>query len=419
MSPARGDETSGVRITRNRLVASVVAALVALPGVALLTAPAASAAQVLTPTVPAATQHRQILDGLNRERAAVGAPPVTLDPTLESVAQRWADTLGQGTGMKHNPDLSRLLADFPQWGEIVATADMGEPDTTGMENGDLAVDSWMKSDPHRAVLQDAKFSSVGIGLVYTTTWSGTRTVWRSYWVADFGTARRTPLGANAEGGRNFAGVPVKGAILATYAATGADTGALGRPLGTEFGPLRAGGFGQAFAGGSVYYSPATGAHVLKGAVRDRWAALGWENCWLGYPTAAESGIRGGVVQRFQGGLAYFSPTTGAQAVRGAILAGYGAQGWENGTLGFPTTSETALPGGAFTHFQGGSIYWSPAGGAHVVTGAVRDAWAAQGWETGRLGYPVGDARTVSGATRQDFQGGDVTVTGGRAAVHLR
>ncbi|WP_380170390.1 CAP domain-containing protein [Kineococcus sp. DHX-1] len=452
----------------------MLAALVALPcaGVAeVVTAvPAAAAAQVLQPVVPAATQQQQILDGLNRERAAVGAPALTLDPTLETVAQDWADVLGQGDGMKHNPNLQTLLSDFPQWGEIVATADMGNADTHGLENGDLAVDTWMGSDPHRAVLQDAKYTNVGVGLVYTTLWSGGRTVWRSYWVADFGSSRRTPLVAqNSDGSRSYAGVPVKGAILQTYTAAGANGGYLGLPMGRELGPLRGGGFGQHFAGGSVYWSAASGAATVRGAIRDRWASLGWENSWLGYPTGAEFTVRGGVAQRFQGGTVYWSPATGAQALGGAVLAGYGAAGWENGSLGFPTTTAASLPAGSFAHFQGGSVYsgpagtfavtgpvrtawaaqgWengalgypssavfgglvaggsgqhftggsvysSPASGTHAVPAAVRDAWAARGWEAGTLGYPVSDARTVGGSVVQDFQGGQVTVRSGAAQV---
>ncbi|WP_432520830.1 CAP domain-containing protein [Kineococcus sp. SYSU DK006] len=457
--------------TPRRLLAPLLAALVALPCAAVAAAAPAAAAQVLQPVVPAATQEQQILDGLNRERARVGAPPVVLDPVLEAVAQSWADVLGQGDGMKHNPDLPRLLSDFPYWGEIVATADMAEPDRWGLENGDLAVKSWMESAPHRAVLQDAKYSSVGIGLVYTATRSGGRDVWRSYWVADFGTARRTPLVTqNADGSRSYAGVPVKGALLGAYTAAGANTGPLGLPMAREVGPLAGGGFGQHFAGGSVYWSPATGAQLVRGAIRERWQSLGWEGSWLGYPAAAELAVRGGVVQRFQGGAVYWSPATGAHALRGAVLERYAATGWENGPLGFPTTSTTALPAGSYAHFQngsiyssaagtrvvagavrdawaragwengagyptsdafgglvgggsgqhftGGSIYTSPASGTHLVPAAVREAWAARGWEAGALGYPVSGARAVAGGVRQDFLGGSVTVASGKAAVVL-
>jgi len=393
-----------------RLLAPLLPALLLLPAAQLALAPAASAADVLTPVVPASAQETQVLAGLNAQRAAVGVAPVQLDAGLDAVAQRWADALGQGDGMKHNPQLGTLLAGYGRWGEIVATADMSNADTHGLENGDLAVKSWMGSTPHRTVLLDRTYTAAGIGTVYTRTVSGGRTVWRSYWVVDFGSVRpASPLvRSNADGSQSYGGVPVRGALLAGYRAAGANVGPLGLPAGAEFGPLRGGGSGQHFQGGSLYSSPATGVHAVRGALRDRWAATGWEN-GLGYPVSDEFGLRGGLAQRFQAGIVYFSGATGAQVVRGSILDAYGATGWENGPLGFPTQGDTAVRGGAFTHFQGGSIYWSAATGTHVVRGAVRDAWAREGWETGRLGFPAGEEHAVPGGAAQRFQGGTVTV----------
>ncbi|MCI2238198.1 esterase, partial [Kineococcus sp. TRM81007] len=65
--------------------------------------------------------------------------------------------------------------------------------------------------------------------------------------------------------------------------------------------------------------------------------------------------------------------------------------------------------GAYNHFQNGSIYWSSTTGAHAVRGAVRDAWAARGWEAGALGFPTGAQRTAGDAVEQDFQGGTLVV----------
>ena len=47
-----------------------------------------------------------------------------------------------------------------------------------------------------------------------------------------------------------------------------------------------------------------------------------------------------------------------------------------------------------------SIYWAPSTGAHEVHGAIRAAWAKQGWErttaeTG-LGYPTSDEQDWPG-----------------------
>ncbi|MGY1917285.1 LGFP repeat-containing protein, partial [Blastococcus sp. SYSU DS0973] len=58
-------------------------------------------------------------------------------------------------------------------------------------------------------------------------------------------------------------------------------------------------------------------------------------------------------------------------------------------------------------------------GARLVRGPIRDAWAAAGWETGRLGYPTADPETVPGGTRQTFQGGTITSVSGRTTVSYR
>ncbi|WP_459642210.1 S8 family serine peptidase [Kineococcus sp. NUM-3379] len=234
---------------------------------------------------------------------------------------------------------------------------------------------------------------------------------------------------------------VQGAILARYDAAGAERGPLGWPVSNELSaavdavnvrslPTRAGVVSH-FERGAIFWSPATGAQVVRGAIGARFAEMiqaqnerafsrtggvttfeprRRADVWLGYPTSEELPLRGGVVQRFQGGLVYWAPGTGAHALRGAILEAYGTTGYENGRLGYPVTSETALPGGAFTAFQGGSIYWSPATGAHVVQGALRDAWGSTGWERGYLGYPVSAEYPVQGGVRQNFQGRSLVYT---------
>ena len=202
-------------------------------------------------------------------------------------------------------------------------------------------------------------------------------------------------------------------VAAKYAAVGA--GVLGAPTGDE-GPAKSGGRYRHYAIGSIYFLPATGARFVKGLIRDKWRSMGWEGSFLGFPTTDEVALRGGAFNHFQGGSIYWSPATGARAVRGAIRDKWASYGWETGFLGYPSTDENPLPGGAFTHFQGGSIYWSPATGARVVRGLIRDAWARQGWETGRLGYPTSDEYDVAGGKRSDFQGGSITWTPARGAV---
>src|SRR5262249_33139671 len=90
---------------------------------------------------------------------------------------------------------------------------------------------------------------------------------------------------------------------------------------------------------------------------------------------------------------------------------WAALGWERSFLGYPLTDETGAPDGVgrFNHFQGGSIYWTPATGAHEVHGAIREQWAALGWEKSFLGYPLTDETpTDDGSGRYNqFQRGGI------------
>jgi L,D-peptidoglycan transpeptidase YkuD (ErfK/YbiS/YcfS/YnhG family) len=213
---------------------------------------------------------------------------------------------------------------------------------------------------------------------------------------------------------------VVGPILTHYQALGGPKGVLGGPLtGQLTTPTTAGRY-TVFAGGSIYWSQATGAWSVRGAVRDTWGATGWESGPLGFPTSDEAGTPNGAgrYSLFQHGAVYWSPSTGAHELVGPIWAEYGAVGWENSGLGFPTTGQLSTPDGAgrYTHFQGGSVYWSKAGGAHRIGGAIRDRWAGLGWETSSLGYPTSEEFPIPGGRAQDFQHGSIRWTPSGGAV---
>ncbi|WP_432570459.1 LGFP repeat-containing protein [Kineococcus sp. SYSU DK005] len=209
---------------------------------------------------------------------------------------------------------------------------------------------------------------------------------------------------------------VQGAIAARWNALGAARGVLGAATTCELLTPNGAARYTHFQNGSIYWSSSTGAQDVRGAIKDRWAALGWETSWLALPLTGENALRGGAFNHFQGGSIYWSPPTGAHAVRGLIRDTWARQGWETGPLGYPTTDETAIRSGAFNHFTGGSVYFSPSTGAHLVRGLIRDAWARQGWESGRLGYPTSDEYDVPGGRRSDFQGGSITWTPAGGAV---
>jgi hypothetical protein len=216
---------------------------------------------------------------------------------------------------------------------------------------------------------------------------------------------------------------VKGAILARYQALGGPSGVLGFPTTDEqpTGPGRVSHFTGRGAGAAVYWTLATGAQSVRGAILAHYTALGGPTGVLGFPTTDELGTPEGV-GRFNhftgngaGASVYWTPATGAWSVRGAIRAHWAALGWETGPLGYPTIDELGTPDGAgrFNHFTGNdrtgaSIYWTPATGAWSIHGAIRAAWAAQGWETGPLGYPTTDEYAVPDGRRNDLTGGSLT-----------
>ncbi|GCD93757.1 hypothetical protein [Embleya hyalina] len=145
--------------------------------------------------------------------------------------------------------------------------------------------------------------------------------------------------------------------------------------------------------GSIYWSPTSGAHYIDGAIRDKWLALGGVN-GLGYPlndTAQQDG-GAGRYNDFSNGSVYWSSATGAHVLSGAVRDKYVALDREK-ALGYPTADEAATPDGRgrFAHFSkgGNSIYWTNVTGAHQIGGAIRDKWAALGWET-NVGYPSTD-----------------------------
>ncbi|MFB9376673.1 LGFP repeat-containing protein [Kineococcus gynurae] len=156
-------------------------------------------------------------------------------------------------------------------------------------------------------------------------------------------------------------------------------------------------------------------------ITGHWIRLGGDRSVLGAPVSGARTLGRTATRRdYQGGAIFSSSAAGTKEVHGAIGQKYLRENL-SASLGLPVTDEIRLPGGAFNHFEYGSVYFSPRGGTHVVKGAIRDAWARQGWETGRLGYPSSDEYDVPGGKRSDFVGGSVTFTwaDGKIDVRLR
>jgi uncharacterized protein with LGFP repeats len=101
----------------------------------------------------------------------------------------------------------------------------------------------------------------------------------------------------------------------------------------------------------------------------------------------------------------------AESLRGgAIYARWQAMGSMKSELGAPTSPETPAEGAArYVTFDRGAIYWSPTSGAAPVTGAIYNAWASLGFERGALGLPTSAQIQEPEWIVQNFQHGTLNL----------
>jgi uncharacterized protein with LGFP repeats len=165
-----------------------------------------------------------------------------------------------------------------------------------------------------------------------------------------------------------------GAIERKYDELGGPHGFLGYPVdegagSEEMDTFDGRGRVRDYQGGSIYWTPQTGAHELHGAIRVKWAQLPGDPGFLGYPITDELGTPDGHgrYNHFEGGSIYWTPETGAHEVHGAIRDKWASMGWERSRLRYPTSDEKIAPDGheRYSLFQGGSIHWTPESGATV------------------------------------------------------
>ena len=155
------------------------------------------------------------------------------------------------------------------------------------------------------------------------------------------------------------------AINQTYDASGGTTGPMGPSDGGVY-PI-GGGFGQNFAGGKIFFTPDTGAHIMGGAILEKYESLGGAaDGDLGFPTIDEGpGLvspdsRNTTFSAADKPVIFWTPDTGAHVVRGAINAAWDKLGGSAGPLGVPTEDE-AFNGDVVTQkFTGGELSWNRA-----------------------------------------------------------
>jgi uncharacterized protein with LGFP repeats len=145
-----------------------------------------------------------------------------------------------------------------------------------------------------------------------------------------------------------------------------------------------------------------------------WRAAGGPSGPLGakqgdqYPVGTD-----GLAQNFAGGKIFFSPATGANAIETDILTKYESLGGPGGDLGFPIANEadgglkTASKISTFSAGDKPAIFWTADHGAFVIRGAIKAAWDKLLGATGKLGAPLGDQTVDKDVVTQKFNGGQI------------
>jgi len=76
-------------------------------------------------------------------------------------------------------------------------------------------------------------------------------------------------------------------------------------------------------------------------------------------------------------------------------------------LGAPVAPAEELEGGKKQDFADGAIFWSPQTGAQIVRGQILATYRDNGGPAGRLGWPVSDEITEGEVIYSDFQRGQI------------
>jgi LGFP repeat len=163
---------------------------------------------------------------------------------------------------------------------------------------------------------------------------------------------------------------IYGEIAKKWKSMGAFNGPQGYPTSDEASTPNGTARYNNMQNGGIYWSSATGAQAIYGAIYQKWGQYGYEGGILKLPTTSETSTPDGVgrYNHFQGqnGSIYWSPSTGAHELQGMIKSRWAALGWENSYLGYPTSDEFAIAGGRQSNFQHGYITYN------TSTGKVTD-----------------------------------------------
>ena len=207
----------------------------------------------------------------------------------------------------------------------------------------------------------------------------------------------------------------------------------GHGCGNERGPNNS---------GSAIYAGPGGVHTVQGCIYTKyWRDEGEYSGHLSFPASDEIPISGGAVSYFSGhgcgnergpnnsGSAIYAGPGGIHTVQGCIYTKYWRdEGEYAGHLGYPTSDEMKIAGGAVSYFAGngcgnikgpygsGSAIYAGPGGIHTVQGCIYAKYQEVGAQSSSLGYPTGDEVHFSGGWISHFQGGYIVADGSSVNV---
>jgi uncharacterized protein with LGFP repeats len=216
------------------------------------------------------------------------------------------------------------------------------------------------------------------------------------------------------------------AIQAEHARMGGSAGVLGDAVGDIHCGMRDSGCFQQYAHARIYYSKSTGAHWVTGAIYLKWAGMGLQTSAIGYPNGNPvcGLVDGGCYQQFQRARMYYSAKTSPQMITGAIYSSWAAQGRESSGLGYPTGDPVCglVDGGCYQTFQHSRAYSAPDAGAwFMLPNAIWKKWSSLGRERSTLGYPTSnpDCSYPQNGCVQSFEGGNLVSSDATPATSIR
>jgi len=129
-------------------------------------------------------------------------------------------------------------------------------------------------------------------------------------------------------------------------------------------------FNNFYGGAAIYWTAEDGAHLIYGAIYQKWISVGGVKSKIGYPVTDEATAPDNKCRfnnfKYLAGAVYWTQEDGAHVIYGKICEKWISMGGVQSSIGYPITDETSSGnnGGRYNDFIGGTIYWSPATGAH-------------------------------------------------------